>query len=136
MINKGDDTLPDPEDLSEVLLLVLRGGDDDGAVQQVQGDPVRAGVAGAPGGQHREEESEDCGCCLVLVPDLGDAPVGGHHHHGGEVILQRSVEEGEALHVQHVHLTKETIVKLVTYIPTNHGEDPTISQFAKVLCQL
>ena len=113
--DEDDDTLPDPEDLAEVLLLVLRGGDDDGAVQQVQGDPVRAGVAGAPGGQHRED-SEDCDCCLVFSPDLGDASVGGHHHHGGEVILQRSVEEGEALHVQHVHLTGENIVKLITYI--------------------
>ena len=116
MINEDDDTLPDPEDLPEVLLLVLRGGDDDGAVQQVQGDPVRAGVAGAPGGQHREEDSEHCDCYLVFSPDLGDAPVGGHHHHGGEVILQRSVEEGEALHVQHVHLTGENIVKLLSYI--------------------
>ena len=62
MINK-DDTLPDPEDLPEILLLVLRGGDDDGAVQQVQGDPVRAGVAGAPGGQHGDK-SEHCDYCL------------------------------------------------------------------------
>ena len=74
---------------------------------------MRAGVAGAPGDQDGEDHSEDC---LVLVPDLSDAPVGGHHHHGGEVVLQRSVEEGEALHVQHVHLTEEDIVKLVTYI--------------------
>jgi hypothetical protein len=31
----------DLEDLLELLLLVLRGGDDDGPVQQVQGHPVR-----------------------------------------------------------------------------------------------
>ena len=75
MINEDDDhTLPDPEDLPEVLLLVLRGGDDDGAVQQVQGDPVRARVAGAPGGQHGEDKSEDCDCSLssylILVMPL------------------------------------------------------------------
>ena len=38
-------------------------------------------------------------------PDLGDAAVGGHHQDGGHLALQRAVQEGEALDVQHVHLS-------------------------------
>ena len=78
---------PDPQYLLEVLLLVLGGGNDDGPVQEVQRQTVGAGVARAP--------------------DLGDSSVGGHHHHGRQVVLQRPVEEGEALNVQHVNLVNE-----------------------------
>lgn len=78
---------PDPQYLLEILLLVLGGGNDDGPVQEVQGQTMGTGVAGAP--------------------DLGDAPVGGHHHHGGEVVLQGAVEEREALNVQHVNLVNK-----------------------------
>lgn len=39
---------PDTEDLLRVLLAVGRGGDDEQAVQQVDGDAVGALVAGAP----------------------------------------------------------------------------------------
>jgi hypothetical protein len=55
----------DLEDLLELLLLVLRGGDDDGPVQQVQGHPVRRGV--------------------VRAPDLCDAP-----SHRSQVVFLRS----------------------------------------------
>ena len=37
---------PDLEDLLELLLLVLSGGDDDGPVQQVQRQAMRTGVLG------------------------------------------------------------------------------------------
>ena len=37
---------PDLEDLLEFLLLVLGGGDDDGSVEEVQGQAVGAGVLG------------------------------------------------------------------------------------------
>ena len=34
-------------------------------------------------------------------------PVGSHDHHGRHIVLQRPVEEGEALDVEHVNLVKK-----------------------------
>lgn len=42
-------------------------------------------------------------CCAHLA----DAPVGGEDDNGRQAALQRSVEVGEALDVQHVHLINE-----------------------------
>ena len=41
---------------------------------------------------------------VVGAPDARDAPVGGDHQDGRELVLQRPVQEAEALHVQHVDL--------------------------------
>merc|ERR1719370_1882716 len=69
------------------LLLILGGGDDDGPVQQVERHSMRGGVAGAP--------------------DLCNSSVCRHHNHRSHVVLHGAVEEGEALHVQHVNLVDE-----------------------------
>lgn len=78
---------PDAKDLLCVFLAVGGGGDDEQTVQQVNGDAVGALVAGAP--------------------DPGDATVGSHDEDRRHVTLQGSVEEGEALNVQHVDLVDE-----------------------------
>jgi hypothetical protein len=49
-------------------------------------------------------------CCLPLVvgaSDVGDASVGGEDDDGGGLAFQGPVEEGEALHVEHVDLVDE-----------------------------
>lgn len=43
-----------------------------------------------------------------------DAPVGGHYENWGEVALQGTVEEGKALHVQHVDLINKQHLKKQT----------------------
>ena len=79
---RGD--APDGEDLANVLGLVRRRRDDQGAVEQVDRDPVRRLVPGAAYPRH--------------------APVRRHDDNGRELGLERAVEEREALDVEHVHL--------------------------------
>jgi hypothetical protein len=74
----------DVQDLAHLVLAVGLGADDEQAVQEVDGDAVRAAVIGAP--------------------DLGDATVGGGHEDGRHVVLQGPIQKAEALYVQHVHL--------------------------------
>merc|ERR1719318_151272 len=78
---------PDLQYLFQLLLLILCGGDDDGSVQQVERHSMRGGVTGAP--------------------DLCNSSVCRHHNHRSHVVLHGAVEEGEALHVQHVNLVNE-----------------------------
>jgi hypothetical protein len=44
---------------------------------------------------------------VVGAANVGDAPVGGEDDHGRGLALERAVEEGEALHVEHVHFVDE-----------------------------
>lgn len=45
---------------------------------------------------------------LVIRPsDFGDPPIGGHHENGRHVVLERAVQKGEALNVEHVDLVYE-----------------------------
>lgn len=78
--------MPDFQYFFDLLLLIGNSFNDDHSVQHVDGYAVRGHV--------------------LCASDACDAPVGGHNNHRGHVILQRSVEEGEALNVQHMHLKK------------------------------
>lgn len=77
----------DGEDLADLVGRVAGRLDDDDAVEEVEGQAVRAAVVGAA--------------------DLGVAPVAGHDDDGGQVDLERAVDVAEALDVQHVHLVDE-----------------------------
>jgi len=44
---------------------------------------------------------------IVGASDVGDTPVGGEDDDGGLLALEGPVEEGETLHVEHVHLVDE-----------------------------
>ena len=74
----------DVDDLPHFSLGVGLGADDEQSVQEVNGDSMRTPVGGST--------------------DVGDAPVGGRYKNGRHLILQGTIEEAEALNVQHVHL--------------------------------
>ena len=76
----------DLEDLPDLLLRVRHRRDDEQPVEQVDRDAVRR--------------------LVVCAADARDAAVGSDGEHGGEVGLERAVEVGEALHVEHVHLSQ------------------------------
>lgn len=45
---------------------------------------------------------------LVIRPsDFRDPPIGGHHKNGRHIVLERAVQKGEALNVEHVNLVYE-----------------------------
>ena len=108
---------PDDQDLSDLLLRVRLCGDDEETVQQVYGNSVRTGVVGTSDPKHTHTCTHNkiqiivcvcvCVCVRARARSLGDSPVGGHDEYGGHVTLQGSVQEGEALDVQHVHLINE-----------------------------
>ena len=77
----------DLDDLGELDSVVRLGGDDDHAVEQIDGDAV--------------------GRLVVRAADAGDASVRGDDDDGGERALQGADEPREALDVEHVHLVDE-----------------------------
>lgn len=62
-------------------------GDNDDAVEEVEGETVRGAVGGSA--------------------NAGVAAVGGHDDYGGEFVLEGAVDVGEALDVEHVDLVDE-----------------------------
>ena len=79
----------DVQNLSELILSVGLCADDEQSVQEVYWNAV--------------------GTTIVCAPDFGDASVCGCHQNWGHIILQGSIEEAEALYVQHVHLQVQTL---------------------------
>jgi len=119
--------LPDPEDFLELLLLVWRSGYDDHPIQQVDRDPV--------------------GRLVVRSSNSRDASVGRHYHHRRHLVFQRSVQEREALDIQHMDLqhiiiTQDDRITLLEHHRGNEGsayqtEQPTSSHLCVyILSQL
>ena len=77
----------DLQDLADLLRAVGLGGDDEGTIKQIDGETVRGLIGGST--------------------DLSDTSVGGHDDDGSLVAFQSSIEEGEALDVEHVNLIDE-----------------------------
>nr|POF17610.1 hypothetical protein CFP56_13024 [Quercus suber] len=77
----------DGEDLADLVGRVGVGGDDDDAVEEVERQAVRRAVAGPA--------------------DRRAAPVARHDDDRRQLVLERAVDEAEALDVQHVHLVDE-----------------------------
>lgn len=77
----------DGQDVADVVGAVGLGLDDDDAVEEVEGQAVRAPV--------------------VRAADLGVAPVRRHDDDGRQVDLERPVDVAEALDVEHVDLVDE-----------------------------
>lgn len=78
---------PDLHDLPDLIHAVAFGRDDEHPVEQINRDPVRALVLGSS--------------------DPGHTSVRRHDDQRREVVLERSVEKGEALNVEHVNLVDE-----------------------------
>ena len=78
---------PNIQDGPQLSLRVGLRGNDQQPVKDIDGNAVRA--------------------LVVCTPNLGDPTVGGDDKHGGHLVLQRPIQEGEALDVQHVHLVDE-----------------------------
>lgn len=61
---------------------------------------------------------------VVGSSDVGDASVGGEDDDGGSLTLEGSVEEGEALHIEHVDLIDEEHTRhnvgLALFSPLRH----------------
>mmetsp|Transcript_38831 Transcript_38831/g.123452 ORF Transcript_38831/g.123452 Transcript_38831/m.123452 type:complete len:397 (+) Transcript_38831:329-1519(+) len=98
----------DGEDLHHLLGGIGQGADDDKAVQQIHGDPVRRGH--------------------VRAADRAHAAVGREDHDGREGRLERPVEVGEALHVEHVHLVhkqhaRDELSHPLVDVPVDHLVD-------------
>mmetsp|Transcript_28156 Transcript_28156/g.77398 ORF Transcript_28156/g.77398 Transcript_28156/m.77398 type:complete len:258 (-) Transcript_28156:838-1611(-) len=77
----------DLQNLTNFLVRVGLGGNNHEAIQQVQGNPVRAFVVGAA--------------------NLGHASIGGNHQHRCIVGFQSAIQKGKAFHIQNVHLVNE-----------------------------
>eukprot|EP00955_Chlamydomonas_euryale_P089130 364439-Chlamydomonas_euryale.AAC.14 len=78
---------PDVEDEPDFLFRVRLGRDDEQAVEQIDRDSV--------------------GRLVLRAADLRDAAVRRNHEHRRHVVLERAIEEREALNVEHVHLVDE-----------------------------
>ena len=99
----------------DFLFLVRAGGDDEQAVEQINRDAVRTLVVGAT--------------------DASNATVCGGHQHRRHVRLERSIEEREALDVEHVnlvdeqHLQREALdIKHVNFVDEQHLQHATNMQ--------
>ncbi len=75
------------EDLTNLVLGVRLGADDDDAVQEIQGKAVRA--------------------LVIRASDPSVTPVAGHDDDRRELVLERAVDVREAFDVKHVHLVDE-----------------------------
>lgn len=78
---------PNLQYFPDFLLLVWRRLNDDHSIEHINWDAV--------------------GRDILSTPDASDATVGGHNHHRGHVVLQCTIQEGEAFDVQHVYLQKQ-----------------------------
>ena len=77
----------DVEDLADFLLIVGSRGNNEGTIEQIDGETVRRQIVGAS--------------------NLGDTTVSGHDDDGSLVGLESTIEEREALNVEHMDLIDE-----------------------------
>jgi len=78
---------PNLNDLSNLLHSVTLSRDDEDSIEQIDGDSMRGFV--------------------LCSTNSGDASVGSHDDQRSEVVLECSVEEGEAFDVEHVDFVDE-----------------------------
>ena len=77
----------DVEDLADFLLIVGSRGNNEGTIEQIDGETVRRQIVGAS--------------------NLGDTTVSSHDDDGSLVGLESTIEEREALNVEHMNLINE-----------------------------
>ena len=117
----------DAKDAGEVLARVLGGVDNERPVEQAVGEKGAVGMRRpkTPAGRRPASttatdgrvppppqkknvlDGNAVGALVVGAANARDAAVGRHNQHGRHGALQRTIEKGKALHIEHVHLVNE-----------------------------
>jgi len=77
----------DFKDLADLTVIIRPGRDNEGTIEQINGETMRGSIVGST--------------------DLGDSSVSSHYHNRGLITFESSVKEREALDIKHMNLIDE-----------------------------